>query len=83
MLKWYFYDSVGSYPTGLSSCSKLDYQDLSLESAWVQILIPSVFSYSIVVFHRGGQVHVKTVSHVCHRLEIPKPIQSLKKAGNL
>ena len=32
---------------------------------------------------RGGQVHVKTVSHVCHRLEIPKPIQSLKKAGNL
>ena len=32
---------------------------------------------------RGGQVHIKTVSHVCHRLEIPKPIQSLKKAGNL
>ena len=32
---------------------------------------------------QGGQVHVKTVSHVCHRLEIPKPIQSLKKAGNL
>ena len=32
---------------------------------------------------RGGQVHAKTVSHVCHRLEIPKPIQSLKKARNL
>ena len=30
-----------------------------------------------------GQVHVKTVSHVFHRLEIAKPIQSLKKAGNL
>ena len=35
------------------------------------------------MYNRGGQVHVKTVSHVCHRLEIPKPIQSLKKAGNL
>ena len=33
--------------------------------------------------NRGGQVHVKTVSHLCHRLEIPKPIQSLKKVGNL
>ena len=33
--------------------------------------------------NRGSQVNVKTVSHVCHRLEIPKPIQSLKKAGIL
>ena len=40
-------------------------------------------SYDKTTSVRGGQVHVKTVSHVCHRLEIPKPIQSLKKAGNL
>ena len=57
-------------------------------------LTPSVFNVINTVLNdknaqyaitrtRGGQVHVKTVSHVCHRLEIPKPIQSLKKAGNL
>ena len=43
----------------------------------------NVLKYPSDYLIRGGQVHVKTMSHVCHRLEIPKPIQSLKKAGNL
>ena len=51
-LESYFYDSVGSNPIGSHSCSKLDFQYSTLESAWVQLLIPSIFSHLRLLFSK-------------------------------
>ena len=39
-----FYDSVGSNPTGTPSCSELDFQNSTSESASVQIQFLQSFS---------------------------------------